>query len=441
MEQYDANSPCTGRLAAHIMRMLVVIGIGLAGVALMACAGLAPAPPAPRPAPAAPPASAVPGAEDHPLVVSGALTGEGQRKRDAGLHLVARDRNTEAFDEWLPLALAGHAESQYQIGMMTRQGLGAPVDHAAALDWLRLAAGGGFPPALTELGLCYQAGACGVVRDASEALRLFLRGASLDEPRSALHAGAMLAYGVAGGGKTQDGIASGAGSDINPGTGSGLESGLESDINPAIEQDSARGIDLLMQAAQAETPLAAAQSLLGRLYLGVAGIPVDYVQALYWFDLAAAADDSEAQFQIGEMWRRGRGVAGNPRRALEWYQRAAQQSHAGALNSIGLLYAQGAGVARDRQLARLHFEKAIARGSMDAALNLGDLLLAAGPGLRERDKAAALYRMAALANDARAFCPYARLLLTSAVDTDAMAEAQRWQDKARQVGIACLAPG
>lgn len=395
------------------MRMLVVICIGFAAAALMACAGLEAAPPETRPSPAETPASAISDPEAHPLVAGGALTGEGQRKRDAGLHLVARDRNTEAFAEWLPLALAGHAESQYHIGMMTRQGLGAAVDNAAALDWLRLAAGENFPPAFTELGLCYQAGACGVARDAQEALRLFLRGASLDEPRSALHAGAMLAYGVAGSGTNQAGI----------------------------EQDSARGIDLLMQAAQAEMPIVAAQSLLGRLYLGVAGIPQDYAQALYWFDLAAAADDSEAQFQLGEMWRNGRGVAGNPRKALGWYQRAAQQSHAGALNGIGLLYAQGAGVARDRQLARLHFEKAIARGSMDAALNLGDLLLVASPGLRERDKAAALYRMAALANDARAFCPYARLLLTVAGDSDTLAEARRWQDKARQVGIACLAPG
>ena len=52
-------------------------------------------------------------------------------------------------------ARAGHAESQYYLGVCLAQGIGVPLDQDTALKWVRRAAGKGHIPAQTWLGNLY----------------------------------------------------------------------------------------------------------------------------------------------------------------------------------------------------------------------------------------------------------------------------------------------
>ncbi len=57
-----------------------------------------------------------------------------------------------AFREWLPLAEAGSAEAQFNVGVLFQKGRGVPVDSAEALRWYRRAAWQGHADAQNNLG-------------------------------------------------------------------------------------------------------------------------------------------------------------------------------------------------------------------------------------------------------------------------------------------------
>lgn len=66
------------------------------------------------------------------------------------------------------------------------------------------------------------------------------------------------------------------------------------------------------------------------------------------FEKAARAGDTEAAFELGEMYRVGSpGMPPEPDKAWSWYKQAAQQKHAQAALMLGLLAKNGDGVARD----------------------------------------------------------------------------------------------
>ena len=74
---------------------------------------------------------------------------------------------------WKPLAMAGHAPSQYHLGWMYANGEGPAVNEEVALQWWRAAAIQGHTEAQTKLGMAYLYGE-GVKEDHAEALRWFL---------------------------------------------------------------------------------------------------------------------------------------------------------------------------------------------------------------------------------------------------------------------------
>jgi len=63
-----------------------------------------------------------------------------------------------AFKDILPLAEAGDARAQFNVGLFYAQGLGVPQDHAEAAKWYRLAASQGYAPAQGSLGALYYLG-------------------------------------------------------------------------------------------------------------------------------------------------------------------------------------------------------------------------------------------------------------------------------------------
>jgi len=66
---------------------------------------------------------------------------------ERGIEAVALKKYKLAWARLLPLAFAGHLESQYEIGFLYLRGNGVQRNSCAAVTWIDRAARGGFPPA------------------------------------------------------------------------------------------------------------------------------------------------------------------------------------------------------------------------------------------------------------------------------------------------------
>ena len=75
-----------------------------------------------------------------------------------------------ALIEWMPLAQAGHAWSQYNLGALAENGTAVPQDFKNAIKWYTLAAVQGLYIAQNQLGMLYAHGK-GVPKDQKEALK------------------------------------------------------------------------------------------------------------------------------------------------------------------------------------------------------------------------------------------------------------------------------
>lgn len=84
----------------------------------------------------------------------------------------------------------------------------------------------------------------------------------------------------------------------------------------------------------------------------------------------AARGDAEAQFELGQAYRRGRGVAEDRVLAETWLRRAAIQGHVRASDNLGLVLFQ----ANKKTEAVPWLEKSAARGEPRAQLVLGTML-------------------------------------------------------------------
>ena len=99
-----------------------------------------------------------------------------------------------ALQEWTPLAEAGDASAQYNLGVMYQNGQGVPQDYAEAVKWYRLAADQGNADAQTNLGVMYGNGD-GVPQDYAEAVRLYRLAADQGYARAQSNLGLMYEYG------------------------------------------------------------------------------------------------------------------------------------------------------------------------------------------------------------------------------------------------------
>lgn len=99
----------------------------------------------------------------------------------------------------------------------------------------------------------------------------------------------------------------------------------------------------------------------------------EYQQARERYELAAAAGNSEAMWDLGVIYEFGKGVTQDYQQARQWYEKAAAAGHATAMERIGVIYEKGHGVAKDYQQARQWYEKAFVAGDDDAEQRLQQL--------------------------------------------------------------------
>lgn len=76
----------------------------------------------------------------------------------------------------------------------------------------------------------------------------------------------------------------------------------------------------------------------------------------------AETGDVHAQNQLGTMYGSGDGIKQDYLEALYWFKLAAEQNYAKAQNNVGIIYFEGQGVPQDYVMAYLWFSRANANG-------------------------------------------------------------------------------
>ena len=96
----------------------------------------------------------------------------------------------------------------------------------------------------------------------------------------------------------------------------------------------------------------------------------DPLKAHYWFQLAAAKENAQAQYRLGLAYEKDlvgeSGVKVDLNKALFWYRKAAAQDHAWAQYRLARFYQKGMGVPQDEITAE-HYDLAAARQGLAEA--------------------------------------------------------------------------
>ena len=95
-----------------------------------------------------------------------------QDRFESGLASKDRGYYATALRAWLPMAEAGNAEAQNNVGYMYEEGLGVPQNYLLAMNWYRQAADNGLAEAQHNMGMLYHHG-YGVAENLGEAFRWF----------------------------------------------------------------------------------------------------------------------------------------------------------------------------------------------------------------------------------------------------------------------------
>jgi len=100
---------------------------------------------------------------------------------------------------------------------------------------------------------------------------------------------------------------------------------LAGDLEDGIAAHEAGDFPAALRVLQplAEQGIAQAQTFLGLMHDEGNGVPLDDVQAIQWYRLAAGQRDARAQFLLGTMYDFGEGVPEDNAQAVQWYRLAA----------------------------------------------------------------------------------------------------------------------
>ncbi len=141
---------------------------------------------------------------------------------------------------------------------------------------------------------------------------------------------------------------------------------------------------------KAEAGDAAAQNRLGVLLFEGTRVPADIEAALGYFRRAAQSGNSDAMFNLGEMYTHVSVVSGphralipsdNMRAAREWWEKAATLEHPHAKERLGFYHELGlGGLERNPVEAARLYEESASGGSAEAASTLGRLFDFGGNG-------------------------------------------------------------
>ena len=137
----------------------------------------------------------------------------------------------------------------------------------------------------------------------------------------------------------------------------------------------------------------------------------DYVKAGELFTKAATQGNTDAQANLGTMYRYGEGVKQDYKKALELLSKAAANGGIGAIRDLGYMYYNGQGVKQDHKKAAEFFSKAASMNDSTAQNNAGYMYLNGIGVKKDYKKALAFLNMAASQNNSEAYNTMANMYL------------------------------
>jgi TPR repeat protein len=193
-----------------------------------------------------------------------------------------------------PLANQGHADAQYNLGLMYYRGEGVPQDYVEAVRWCRLAADQGHAFAQSHLGTMYYKGH-GVPQNYVEAAKWYRLADDQGDAFGQHNLGVMYHRGE----------------------------GL-----PQNYAEAAKWYRLAADQGHAD-----AQFNLGIMFYKGGGVPQNCVEAAKWCRLAADQGDASAQSNLAVLYYRGEGVPQDKVHAYMWFDLAAAQDNQNAIRN------------------------------------------------------------------------------------------------------------
>ena len=279
---------------------------------------------------------------------------------------------TEAIKWCSKAAKAGHAESQYLLGLSFLEGWDAPVDEKQGVVWIRKAAEAGFIEAAFELGECYNFGK-GVRKNKNEADKWYKK--AVDVFKNIADSGSIEAQTTLalcykhGLGVTKDlaemakyyKTAAEQGDAFSQHTyadclanGEGVERNIEEALEwyqKAVDQgneDAKKKLDELKKTIEEEVAKSDNESAEDWLKQGKeAEEKKEYTEAIKWYRHAATQGLAEAQYRLGLCYENGNGIRKNRKTAASWYQKAAEQGNENAKKNLKELELSEKGSADD----------------------------------------------------------------------------------------------
>ena len=109
-----------------------------------------------------------------------------------------------------------------------------------------------------------------------------------------------------------------------------------------------------------------AQYRLAFCYLKGDGVEKDVEKAVYWWQKAADAGDSDAQYRLAFCYLKGDGVEKDVEKAVYWWQKAADAGNSAAQYRLAFCYLKGDGVEKDVEKAVYWCQKAADAGNSGA---------------------------------------------------------------------------
>ena len=201
-----------------------------------------------------------------------------------------------AYRVWQPLAEAGDARAQFNLGLLYDTGRGVRRDIDQAVFWLERAAQQGLSEARHNLGLIYLSAERGPL-DYAKALGYLQPAAEAGFARSLYTLGKMYEYGL------------------------------------GVAQDDVQMVELVRLAAEAGFDRA--QYNMGKFYRdGRGGLVPDAVRSAEWFRRAAEQGYAKAQRHLGARYAAGAGVPQDPVAAYVWTALAARHDLLSATGNL-----------------------------------------------------------------------------------------------------------
>lgn len=273
-----------------------------------------------------------------------------------------------AFRELEPLAEAGDARAQLELGEAYFRGDGTERNVDLAVVWVRRAAEQGDALAQLKYGLALREG-LGGTEDQNAATEWFRRSAEQGNATAQLVMGRSHIRGTGG-------LA----------------------IDPT---EGARYLELAAQQGQAD-----AQLELGQMYMAGRGVPKNEKKGADWIEKAAFQRNPKAYFPYAEIFRKGTGRRAYDRIALSWMEMAADAGDSRAMRHLGLMNLEGT---RMLYSAPYWFKRAIEAGNWKAAYNLAEMHDKGVEVNQDFSEAARYYQIAADNGDERAIARLSEL--------------------------------